>query len=515
MAVSLSDERAAGAPDMTLVGAVLAGSDEAVAVLAADGRLLCRNAAHERLFGGGIRDWNDIRDRYSPAAQAVLDTDVAQALRRGEQWEGVLQARGEGGRVVPVHHRAGLVRGVGGDLLTVHVRDLSAQKSLEETALRAEEAARRANQAKTRFLAAASHDIRQPLQALAMFVEVLAAREHPPAEERIIERIRESVTATDALLTTLLEISKLEAGVVEPRLAEVPVAQVLHRLESEFAGSAAGLKFRVLSSDAVVRTDQALLERMLRHLVGNALRYTARGGVLIGCRRRAGALRIEVWDTGSGIPADQTEAIFREFHQLGNVQRDRRQGLGLGLAIVDRLSRLLGHTVSVRSTLHRGSVFAVELPLAETTPRPAPEQLGLAMGRAPGLIAVLDDEPAVLESLRLLLESWGHRVVAAEDAEALIARLTGARAVPDLMIADHRLRNGTTGGQAIKRVRDLCKSEMPAIVLTGDTAPERLRMATKGGHALLHKPVQAAALKAAIDRVMAEPARRRVPLSGH
>ncbi len=507
MSVTASEATAATpALEPATYRSVLDAAQEAVVVFDLDGRTLYRNTAYERLFGRQNGDWNEHRRHFAPAAQIVIDTELEAALRRGESWEGALDAVDGAGRPVSVWNRAGVARDTDGRALYRFwsLREHSRQHAAEEDLLRAKEAAERANQAKTRFLAAASHDLRQPLQALGMFVEVLAGRDHDAADQRIIEKIRDSVNATESLLSALLDISKLEAGLVEPSFGRFDVAQVLERLTSEFEPQAerAGLALRVVPCGLGVRSDQALLERILRNLMANALRYTETGRILLGCRRRGSVLRIEVWDTGCGIPADQLQAVFREFHQLGNPQRDRRQGLGLGLAIVERLSRLLDHPVTVRSTLGKGTCFAVEVPLAGPVPGERPVQLDLAMGTRPALIALIDDEPDVLEGVRMLLESWGHRVVTGEECCGVAEQFASRRAVPDLVIADYRLRNGTTGGQAIRQLRGRLGAEFPAIILTGDTAPERLRMAKANGHGLLHKPVQPAALRAAIDEAL-------------
>lgn len=494
--------------ELSTFRAVVDAAQEGVIVASPDGDVLYANPAHQTLFGRSFRHWDELLEHYPAADRHVIEQEAAAALRKGASWEGVLQAKGGEGRIFPLWHRAGTVRGNdGGARFTFwFMQDRTGQKQVEDELVRAKEAAERANQAKSRFLAAASHDLRQPLQALAMFVEVLANREHSPQDVKLIERIRDAVAATDMLLSSLLDISKLEAGVVVPAVSAFNAQTVLERLRGEFEPqvAAAGLRLRVLPCALAVRSDQALLERILRNLLTNAIRYTEKGGILLGCRRRGNRLRFEVWDTGSGIPADQMKAIFKEFHQLGNPQRDRRQGLGLGLAIVERLGRLLDHEVLVRSTLHKGSVFAVEVPLAHPpVHKPKPVQLDLTIDNGRSMIAVIDDEPDVLDGLKLLLESWGHPVVTASSGEAAAAELLRRQLVPQLIIADYRLRNGSTGGQAIARMRMLLKAQVPAIILTGDTAPERLRMAKANGHGLLHKPVQAAELRSAIDAALA------------
>jgi CheY-like chemotaxis protein len=341
-----------------------------------------------------------------------------------------------------------------------------------------------------------------------MFVAVLSNRSHSAEDTALISRIEDSVNAVESLLNGLLDVSKLEAGLVVPAPNAFNISPMLERLSAEFEpqAEAVGLRLRTVLSRAVVRSDSALLERILRNFLNNAVRYTREGGVLFGCRHLGDKLRIEVWDTGIGIPQSQIKAIFREFHQLGNPGRDRRQGLGLGLAIVERLAQLLGHPITVRSTPQKGSVFAIDVPLAASLENVAePRQLNLGMSRKGASIVVIEDEPDVLESLRLLLESWGFLVITGRDCDQALRNLSEFARVPDLILADYRLQNSATGGQAISRIRQRLKApSIPAIILTGDTAPERLRQAQQSGHGLLHKPVQPLSLRQMIDEVLAK-----------
>ncbi len=260
-----------------------------------------------------------------------------------------------------------------------------------------------ANQAKSRFLATASHDLRQPLHALGLFVAQLRGRTGVEDRKRIVAGIEAALSAVNELFNALLDISKLDAGVLVPKLNEFPVAQLLKRIETTFAGVARekGLDFRVISSDGWVRSDFILLERIVFNLVSNAIRYTSTGGVLVGCRRRGKGLRIEVWDTGAGIPHDQHQYIFSEFYRLEKPDQDPG-GLGLGLAIVDRLCRLLKHPVDLKSKLGKGSCFRVTVPLiralADTAkPRTAARPTSVALDKR--LVVVIDDDPLVLEGM--------------------------------------------------------------------------------------------------------------------
>ena len=285
-----------------------------------------------------------------------------------------------------------------------------------------------ANQAKSRFIAAASHDLRQPLHALGLFVDRLHGRVKAAERRGILEQIDAAVTAMDELFNNLLDISKLDAGVLTPTISDFPIAHLLKRTESTFAATARkkGLSLRIVSNSAWVRSDPILLERILLNLVSNAVGYTASGGIVIGCRRRGAQLRIEVWDSGPGIPEDQHQNIFAEFHQLGGPQHERRSGMGLGLAIVDRLCRLLDHQIELTSIVGKGSRFSVIVPLVAAQALTAEPKASVhaALGSISGkLVVVIDDDALVLDSTGGLLRSWGCDVVTAASAHVALAGL--------------------------------------------------------------------------------------------
>jgi signal transduction histidine kinase/integral membrane sensor domain MASE1 len=364
-----------------------------------------------------------------------------------------------------------------------------------------------ANRAKSRFIAAASHDLRQPLHALGLFVDRLHGRVKAAERSSIVKQIDAAVAAMDELFNELLDISKLDAGVLTPTISDFPIAHVLKRTESTFAATARkkGLSLRILSNSAWVRSDSILLERILLNLVSNAVSYTASGGIVVGCRRRGGQLRIEVWDSGPGIPKDQHQNIFAEFHQLGGPQHERRSGLGLGLAIVDRLRRLLDHQIELTSALGKGSRFSVIVPLVAAqalTAEPKPSVYA-ALGSISGkLIVVIDDDALVLDSMRGLLRSWGCDVVTAASAHVALAGLAERDRTPDLIISDYRLSDGQNGIEAIEKLREAFNLSIPAFLISGDTAPELLREARASGYHLLHKPVRPRALRAMLGRFL-------------
>lgn len=370
------------------------------------------------------------------------------------------------------------------------------------------EEAENASRDKTRFLAAASHDLRQPMHALGLFVGQLRSKVATPEQIGIVKQIEASAEAMADLLDELLDISKLDAGVVVPRVLAFPIGPLLGRMAQDYAPVAAkkGIRLRVRPCDAVVASDPVLLERILSNLLNNALNYTPpQGGVLVACRRSGQRVRIEVRDSGIGIPPEEQKNIFREFFQVENAARDRSRGLGLGLAIVERLSRLLDHPVSLRSAAGRGSTFAVEVPLhawaadeddARRPPgvaEPVSSYGVQADSRLNGArVLLVEDDALVRASTEGMLASWGCTV------QVAVSRREGAERCAegtfDLLVCDYRLPDGS-GLDMIAEAEALCRRRVPAILISGDTGPEVLQRVAAGGHRLLHKPVRPAKLR--------------------
>jgi signal transduction histidine kinase len=364
-----------------------------------------------------------------------------------------------------------------------------------------------ANTYKSRFLAAASHDLRQPLHALNLFVAQLRTESDTTERNRLVTRTDAAVNSMNELFDALLDMSRLDAGMLELDVTDFPVERLLRRLETTFAEAARakGLRLSVVSSSAWIRSDFIRLERILLNLVSNAVRHTVKGGVVIGCRRRGERLRLEVWDSGIGIPEDQQKNIFGEFYRLESGKSDRGGGLGLGLAIVDRLGRLLDHPIEVTSIVGKGSRFSVSVPAAskrqeaaaETRVSPATSVDPVAGKR----IVVIDDDALVLDGMCGVLRSWGCKVVGAESEAAALALLAELGEPPDLIISDYRLANGESGIEAIEGLRGELGAAIPAFLISGDTAPERLREAAASGYHLLHKPVPLMRLRAIVNRL--------------
>jgi signal transduction histidine kinase/CheY-like chemotaxis protein len=361
-----------------------------------------------------------------------------------------------------------------------------------------------ANLSKSRFLAAASHDLRQPLHALNLFLAQLHGETDPVERGRVVAQIDAAVAAMNELFNALLDISKLDAHALKPSITQFPLDRLLRRIETTFMAAARekGLRFRVLSSNAWVCSDFILLERILLNLVSNAARYTTKGGVLVGCRRRGSVVTIEVWDSGVGIPADQHRNIFGEFYQLTS-DHERRSGLGLGLAIVDRLCRLLDHPITVDSRFGRGSRFTVSVPLVPPARAGDHPPVAATYQLARKLVLIIDDDPLVLDAMRGLLQSWGCGVATAASERAALTALAGGCA-PDLIISDYRLGDGTTGFELIEHLRAAFGAPVAAFLISGDTAPERLQEASACGYCLLHKPVLPMTLRATISHLLGD-----------
>ncbi|TAL30214.1 MAG: response regulator [Phenylobacterium sp.] len=363
------------------------------------------------------------------------------------------------------------------------------------------ERADQANRAKSSFLAAASHDLRQPAHALGLFAGALSELRLSPQARRLADHITGSVRALDTLFAVLLDVSRLDAGVVQTRPEPLALGPLLARLVVDYAAQAAvkGVTLRLAPTSLVTVSDPVLLEQVLRNLISNAVKYTDAGGVVVGARRRGGKVAIEVWDTGRGIAPAHADAIFEEFYQVDNPERDREKGLGLGLAIVRRITQLIEADLDVRSTPGRGSVFRVTLPRGRPEDLPAPVPPPIAVGALrTGFIVVVDDEDAIQRAMAALLTRWGHRVLAAGSAAEALARL-GEDATPDLIICDSRLRGGETGVEALRRLRAVCGAEIPALLVTGDATAAA---ADSPSDLVLHKPVPHAVLRAAIGQLL-------------
>lgn len=398
--------------------------------------------------------------------------------------------------------------------ILVTIDDITERKKTDDALKAAKLLAEQANLGKSRFLAAASHDLRQPLQTLSLVQGILAKRIKDESGTRLLAKLEETLGAMSGMLNTLLDINQLEAGVVRPEIFEFQISSLLKRLETEFTyhTTAKQLDWRVVMCRLKVRSDPRLLEQMLRNLLSNAVKYTARGKILLGCRQRGGKLRIEVWDTGMGIPSDQLNAIFEEFHQLNNTARERSRGLGLGLSIVQRICDLLAHNVTVRSTPGSGSTFAIEVPIAEAAQESrskAGERTAEAIVRPCGAILIIEDDPAVREMLEILLEGEGYQTTSISSSNEAVALAVRGALLPDLIIADYNLPGDLTGVEAGMRLQESLHRDIPTIILTGDISSNTLHKIRHAGYVYLSKPAKVEVLLQQINSCLTESQRPR------
>jgi two-component system CheB/CheR fusion protein len=449
-----------------------------------------------------------LADLKALAADAELLTDASTVLQTLAPSEREIEGRAGAWytrRILPYRTQGDETEGVVITYVDVTERRLATQ-AVEAAKRQAEQA----NAAKSRFLAAASHDLRQPLQTLVLIQGLLAKTAEAERTKELVEVLSDTLGAMSGMLNALLDINQIEAGTVRVETADFPVADLLERMQDEFAYHALArhLTLRVVPCSLSVHSDPRLLEQMVRNLVSNALKYTKTGGVLLGCRRHAGGVSLQVWDTGIGIQAEDLQSIFEEYHQLDNPARERNRGLGLGLSIVHRLGDLLGHHVHVRSQPGLGSVFAIELPRAALGPageptsakptggaaRPPPEQVGT--------ILLVEDDPDVRELLDLALRREGHRVIAAMDGASALDLAARATTKPDLILADYNLPNGMNGLVVANRIRATCRRPIPVVILTGDISTGALREIATQNCLQLNKPVKLAVLAQTIQHLL-------------
>ena len=401
--------------------------------------------------------------------------------------------------------------------LTIRYENLDLIGELKDrtrAALEARGAAEAANRAKSQLLAAASHDLRQPLHALGLYAAALAARAHETEWQGLVGNVQGGIAALETQFGQLLDLSRLEAGALQPERCDVPLAPLFARIADEFApqATARGLALRVARTRVTVNSDPALLERIVGNLVANAVRYTRRGGVVLGVRRRGRHVEIVVADTGIGIAASELARIFDEFYQVADARTPvARKGMGLGLAIVRRFADLLEHPIHVVSQPGRGSCFSVRAPRVATlrasrmpaAPRARSRPRTRLAGR---LVAVLDDDPAAIDAMRALFATWQADVAGATSAEALLDDIGHYARYPDLIVADLRLQGAQTGIDAIARLQDELGTPIPALIVTGDTGVDAARIVRDAGLPLLAKPVDASALEDAAVELLGVPA---------
>ncbi|MGJ3440215.1 NahK/ErcS family hybrid sensor histidine kinase/response regulator [Pseudomonas sp. Je.1.5.c] len=443
-----------------------------------DGRML-EIRTHPLPTGGFVNTFTDITERYAHA----------EALHQAYQH---LELR--------VHERTAELTCLNQQLL----REIDQRRRMEANLREAKAEAEQANLSKTKFLAAVSHDLLQPLNAARLFTSALLEQ---PGVGPLVHNVSNALDGVENLLGTLVDISKLDAGVIRADVASFALSDLLDNLAAEYATVAAseGLRLAYVPSRLRVRSDVQLLARILRNLLSNAIRYTPKGRILLGCRRRGRKVSIEVWDTGIGIAADKCGEVFQEFKR-GEAQRpDQDRGLGLGLAIVDKIAGILGHPVQLRSQPGKGSVFSIEVPCCRRVPR----QAHTLVGHMPILqslqgvrIWVLDNDAAICEGMRSLLQQWGCRVTTALSEEDLARQVNVARARVELLIADYHLDHERTGIEAVAAINARRDRSIAVLMITANYSNELKQQVRELGHTLMHKPVRPMKLKTAICHLL-------------
>ncbi|WP_434698257.1 hybrid sensor histidine kinase/response regulator NahK/ErcS' [Pseudomonas sp. D1-1] len=389
------------------------------------------------------------------------------------------------------------------------LREIDERSRVELRLREAKREAERANLSKTKFLAAVSHDLLQPLNAARLFTSALLERREPVANAQLVRNVSNSLQDVENLLGTLVDISKLDAGVIKADVAPFALSELLDTLAAEYlqVARSEGLALRFVPCSVLVRSDIQLLARILRNLLSNAIRYTPSGRVVLGCRRHGNRVSIEVWDSGIGIAQDRLEEIFQEFKR-GDVQRpDQDRGLGLGLAIVEKIAGILGHPIKVRSWPGQGSVFAIEVPLSATAPKPLAclDMSEPMLERLRGArVWVLDNDAAICAGMRTLLEGWGCRVVTALSEQDLARQVDNYRAEADLLIADYHLDHDQNGMDAVARINACRTSPIPAMMITANYSNELKQQIRERGHTLMHKPVRPMKLKIAMSHLLGQ-----------
>lgn len=387
-------------------------------------------------------------------------------------------------------------------------QEISERAAVEARLREAKLEAERANLSKTKFLAAVSHDLLQPLNAARLFTSALQEQSFGPRAEGLVRSVSTSLDDVENLLGTLVDISKLDAGVIKPDVTAFDLRDLLNNIAREFRqmALAEGLRLDFVPSSAVVQSDSQLLARILRNFLTNAIRYTGQGRILLGVRRRHDHVLLQVWDTGPGIPEDKLTEIFQEFKRIRPSGSQADKGLGLGLAIVDKISRMLGHEVSVASTEGKGSVFSVRVPLGQLQPSPAAttdiQKVEVDHGMSGARVWVIDNDLAICEGMKTLLEGWDCRVVTAVSVPDLDAKVDIASAPVDLILADYHLDNDENGVDAVAQINGRRSQPAPVLMITANYTNELKQHIRELGYLLMNKPVKPLKLRSVLNHVL-------------
>jgi PAS domain S-box-containing protein len=486
---------------------LLESAPDAMIIVDDNGEIAIVNGQTERMFGYDRAELlgkkiemllpDRVRDSHVTHRENYTGSPRIRPMGAGLE----LVARRKDGSEFPVEISLSPVSTPKATFISSVIRDVTRRKRMEQEIIAAQEAAERATNANSAFLAAASHDLRQPVQALSLLNGALRRTVKDKRALEMIEHQEHSLTAMTNLLNSLLDISRLDAGAVTPDFEEFPMQRLIDRLSAEFARQARhkGLDFESVSCESFVRSDPNLLSEVIQNLIGNAIRYTDKGKVELKCVERDGQCCVEVEDTGIGISKDQQEAIFTEFHQIKSTGGNK-EGFGLGLAIVKRLADLLGHTVDVESDPGTGSRFTVRLPVigdARKHADDADDGHKVAAESASGLVILIEDDVNVANAWGLLLEAEGYQVAVAASATEARALINHLDKAPSLIISDFHLLDGSTGVEAVTNIREHYGLNIPAFIVSGDTSKVVKDARPVDNSTLMSKPVNTGRLLAA------------------
>ncbi len=491
----------------------LESAPDATLIVNGAGTVEVANSQTTHLFGYSQKELRGmpvdalVPERFRDGHPAHRAQFAAHPKVRGMGVDLDLYAVTKAGQEIPIEVSLSPIQTADGTLVAAAIRDITARKEIEQTLEEAKVVAESATVTKTRFLAAASHDLRQPLQSLSLYLAVISRQLDQPKLQEIGGKMGKSLDTMRELLDALLDISKLDGGSITPEKRDLRIRDLLDRIVTDNVQQAEnkGLRLECTDEDCIVHSDPALLERVIENFVTNAIRYTEQGVVKIDCQRGDGIARIAISDTGIGIPKDEVDKVFEEYYQLDNPVRDRRKGLGLGLSIVKHIARLLDHPLTVSSMPGEGSTFAVDVPLGtQEVVRSEARAVAHVLpsgGRIP-IVLIIDDDPAIVDATTMLLELAGMQAHSALNGDDALAHIE-AGIYPDIVVSDYRLP-GYNGVEVVKRVRQATASDLPTILMTGDTSAREIEAANLSNCMVLHKPVDTNRLISVIEKLTAE-----------
>lgn len=487
--------------------ALLESGPDALIATSPEGIILYSNSQADRLFG------YDEDQLVGKPIEMIIPHRLREyhiAHRRAFLADSKLRPMGTGmellalkldGTEFPVEISLSPIDTPSGTMVAAAVRDVSARKKVEQTLYKAKQDAEQANLTKSRFLAAASHDLRQPLQATQMYLTALSHLMQDDSGYELIHRMQLSTSRLTEILNALLDIAGLDTGQIEPEFGEFPILDLMQQVVASTMIHALdkNLEIRLVPTKKHVYSDRGLLGSILGNLLSNAVRYTSSGRVLFGCRSDGDHLLIQVWDTGPGIPSESRQSIFEEYFQLHTAEQNRNRGLGLGLSIVNRLAKLLNYSIDLQSTLNKGSMFSVRVPLGRQASEPQNPAI-TSVDRTETKISILfiEDDPDVIDATSLVLKLHGYDVHTASSSQQAYDQIAEKGLEPDIILSDYRFPGNETGVEIVQKVRTLLGREIPAVFMTGDPSVARIGETQMRNCEVLHKPVDPGTLNAAL-----------------